>query len=126
MTMGPIYILITIFLNNTFVSLISLVLGIAVGIFPYTIYRFKWIFCWNGLVSSRSAKGRCLYSPCSSPSRSSRAAYDLPICKHRASARSSSVSLPYRQTNRGKRGNYERAQVLFQLDHALPFHCSNY
>jgi stage II sporulation protein M len=33
-TMSPIYILITIFLNNTFLSLVSLVLGIAVGIFP--------------------------------------------------------------------------------------------
>ncbi len=34
LTLSPIYILITIFLNNTFVSLVSLILGIAVGIFP--------------------------------------------------------------------------------------------
>jgi stage II sporulation protein M len=49
MTMGPIYILITIFLNNTFVSLISLVLGIAVGIFPILFIASNGYFV--GMVS---------------------------------------------------------------------------
>ena len=49
LTMSPIYILITIFLNNTFVSLVSLVLGIAVGIFPILFIASNGYFV--GMVS---------------------------------------------------------------------------
>jgi stage II sporulation protein M len=48
-TMSPIYILIAIFLNNTFVSLVSLVLGIAVGIFPILFIASNGYFI--GMVS---------------------------------------------------------------------------
>jgi stage II sporulation protein M len=34
LSMGPLYRMLAIFLNNAFVSLVSLVLGIAIGIFP--------------------------------------------------------------------------------------------
>lgn len=34
LTMSPLYIMIMIFLNNAFVSLVSLVLGLALGVFP--------------------------------------------------------------------------------------------
>jgi stage II sporulation protein M len=34
LTMSPLYILLMIFLNNAFVSLVSLILGIALGVFP--------------------------------------------------------------------------------------------
>ena len=49
LTMSPICILITIFLNNTFVSLVSLVLGIAVGIFPILFIASNGYFV--GMVS---------------------------------------------------------------------------
>jgi stage II sporulation protein M len=34
LTMSPLFIMLTIFLNNAFVSLVSLVLGLALGVFP--------------------------------------------------------------------------------------------
>jgi stage II sporulation protein M len=34
LSMSPLYIMLAIFLNNAFVSLVSLILGIAIGIFP--------------------------------------------------------------------------------------------
>ena len=38
LTMSPLYIMLTIFLNNAFVSLLSLVLGLALGVLSNTIY----------------------------------------------------------------------------------------
>jgi stage II sporulation protein M len=49
MTMSPLYIVITIFLNNAFISLLSLVLGLALGIFPILIITFNGYFV--GMIS---------------------------------------------------------------------------
>jgi stage II sporulation protein M len=44
LTMSPLYIVLTIFLNNSFVSLLSLVLGMALGIFPILFIAFNGYF----------------------------------------------------------------------------------
>lgn len=44
LTMSPLYIMLTIFLNNSFVSLLSLVLGMALGIFPLIFIAFNGFF----------------------------------------------------------------------------------
>lgn len=44
LTMNPLYILLTIFLNNSFVSLLSLVLGLALGVFPILFIAFNGYF----------------------------------------------------------------------------------
>lgn len=44
LTMSPLYILLTIFLNNAFISLLSLVLGLALGAFPIIIIAFNGYF----------------------------------------------------------------------------------
>ena len=44
LTMSPLYIMLTIFLNNSFVSLLSLVLGMALGIFPIIFIAFNGYF----------------------------------------------------------------------------------
>ena len=49
LTMSPLYILLTIFLNNAFVSLLSLVLGLALGVFPILFIAFNGYFV--GVVS---------------------------------------------------------------------------
>ncbi len=49
LTMSPLYIMLTIFLNNSFVSLLSLVLGMALGIFPLIFIAFNGYFV--GVVS---------------------------------------------------------------------------
>jgi stage II sporulation protein M len=49
LTMSPLYILITIFLNNSFVSLLSLVLGLALGVFPILFIAFNGYFV--GIIS---------------------------------------------------------------------------
>jgi stage II sporulation protein M len=41
LTMSPLYIMLTIFLRNAFVSLVSLVLGLALGVFPILIIAFN-------------------------------------------------------------------------------------
>jgi stage II sporulation protein M len=49
LTMSPLYILLTIFLNNAFVSLLSLILGLALGVFPILFIAFNGYFV--GVVS---------------------------------------------------------------------------
>lgn len=49
LTMSPLYIVITIFLNNAFVSLLSLVLGLALGVFPILFIAFNGYFV--GMIS---------------------------------------------------------------------------
>lgn len=44
LTMSPLYIMLAIFLNNSFVSLLSLVLGMALGIFPLIFIAFNGFF----------------------------------------------------------------------------------
>lgn len=44
LTMSPLYIMLTIFLNNSFVSLLSLVLGLALGVFPILFIAFNGYF----------------------------------------------------------------------------------
>jgi stage II sporulation protein M len=41
LTMSPLYIMLTIFINNAFVSLLSLVLGLALGVFPIVFIAFN-------------------------------------------------------------------------------------
>jgi stage II sporulation protein M len=49
LAMNPLYILLTIFLNNSFVSLLSLVLGLALGVFPILFIAFNGYFV--GIIS---------------------------------------------------------------------------
>jgi stage II sporulation protein M len=50
LAMSPLYIMLAIFLNNAFVSLVSLVLGLALGIFPILFIAFNGYFV--GVISN--------------------------------------------------------------------------
>jgi stage II sporulation protein M len=49
LTMSPLYIMITIFINNAFLSLLCLILGLALGVFPIIFIAFNGYFV--GIVS---------------------------------------------------------------------------
>ncbi len=68
LTMSPLYIMITIFINNAFVSLLSLVLGLALGVFPIIFIAFNGYFVGDHFVYSKPAERFSLYP--SSPSSS--------------------------------------------------------
>ena len=102
LTMDPFSIMFAIFLNNAFVSLLFLVLGLALGVLPVMFIAFNGYLV--GVIAYLAAQERGTLFTRPSPAWNTGTAYGLPGCGHRAPTRVPGILCPYRQAYTNQKG----------------------